>query len=398
MTGFADYDSIQVGDRRHLVKVITEADLRKFVEMTGDDNPLHVDRGFAEGTAFKDIVVHGMLGASFLSTVIGTRLPGPGALWVAQSMEFLHPVRLGDELTVSCTVQKKHDRERLLELETRIENQHGQTVLLGTGKVKVLAPKVAAPPEAADRRPRVALVSGGAGGIGRAVCLRLAREGFAVAVNYASSRDRAEAVVAEIEAAGGRALAVQGDVSTEEGAAKVVRETLRAFGGVGVLVHNASPRIHPKPFPTTAWNDLQRHLDVQVRGAFLLAQACLPGMVEQRHGRIIHITSQVVDGPPVQGWTAYVVAKAALAALARQLAVEFGPSGITVNCVAPGMTETALIGDIPEKAQLMAARQTPLRRLAQPADVAAAVAHLASDDAAYVTGQTLAVNGGAFMP
>lgn len=144
MKAFADYEQIQVGDRQQLVKVIGPADIRKFVEMTGDDNPLHVDRDFAETTSFKDVVVHGMLGASFISTVIGTKLPGPGALWVAQSMEFLLPVRLGDELTISCTVLKKHDRERLLELETRIVNQDQQTVLMGTGKVKVLIPKPAA--------------------------------------------------------------------------------------------------------------------------------------------------------------------------------------------------------------------------------------------------------------
>src|SRR5207245_5128666 len=108
-------DSLKVGDCRQLIKTITQDDIRKFVDMTGDDNPLHVDRNFASETSFKDIVVHGMLGASFISTVIGTKLPGPGALWISQSMDFLLPVRLADVLTVSCTVLKKHERDRLLE-------------------------------------------------------------------------------------------------------------------------------------------------------------------------------------------------------------------------------------------------------------------------------------------
>jgi 3-oxoacyl-[acyl-carrier protein] reductase len=100
------FEEIQIGDAASLVKQITAADVRRFVELTGDDNPLHVDRAYAEATAFKDIVVHGMLGASFLSTVVGTRLPGEGALWISQTFEFLHPVRLDDTLTVTCTVRK----------------------------------------------------------------------------------------------------------------------------------------------------------------------------------------------------------------------------------------------------------------------------------------------------
>ena len=397
MSSFADYESIQIGDRQQLVKVIREADIKKFVEMTGDDNPLHVDRDFAESTAFKDIVVHGMLGASFISTVIGTKLPGPGALWVTQNMEFLLPVRLGDELTVSCTVLKKHDRERLLELETRIVNQNQQTVLIGVGTVKVLAGKPPVVTEVPGGRPRTAIVTGGSGGIGRSICLRLSQEGFDVVVNYFGKKERALKVVAEIEAAKGRAIAVQADVSTPEGAGKLYGEATRVFGPVAVLVNNASSHINPKPFAGMEWPDFQRPLDVQLKGAFLLAKACLPEMAAQRYGRIVNITSQVVEGHPSPNWTGYAVAKAALAMMSRYAAAEFGPAGITVNCVAPGMTETPLIGDIPEKVQLMVARQTPLRRLAQPADIAAAVAYLVSDEGAFVTGQTLAVNGGILM-
>jgi 3-oxoacyl-[acyl-carrier protein] reductase len=167
---------------------------------------------------------------------------------------------------------------------------------------------------------------------------------------------------------------------------------------VGLLVNNASTRINPKAFGTMTWDDCQRQLDVQVKGAFLLAKACLPDMAAQRYGRVINITSQVVAGPPAPHWTGYAVAKAALGMLSRYLAAEFGPAGVTVNCVAPGMTETSLIGDIPEKAQLMIARQAPLRRLAYPADIAGAVAFLASPEGAFITGQTLGVNGGASMP
>jgi len=398
MTTFADFDALKVGDTRQLTKTITEADIRRFVEMSGDDNPLHVDRAFATETAFKDIVVHGMLGASFISTVIGTKLPGPGALWVSQTLDFLLPVRLGDVLTVSCTILKKHERERLLELDARIVNQHQQLVLQGQGKVKLLAPK----PAAAAATPaaglsRVAIVTGGAGGIGEAICRRLAADGHAVVLNYHASRERAHRIVEEIVATGGKALAVAADVATPEGVETLVARAAAEFGPVGVLVNNASPRINPKALDELGWDDIQRHLDVQLKGAFLMTRACLPAMADRRQGRIVNITSQAAQGSPTPHWTGYATAKAALAMFSRSLAAELGPRGITVNCVAPGMTETALIGDIPEKQQMIIGRQTPLRRLARPHDVAAAVAYLASDAAAFVTGHTLDVNGGMVM-
>lgn len=401
---FKNFEAIQVGDSQTLTKHITEADVRKFVEMTGDDNPLHVDRSYAETTAFKDIVVHGMLGASFISTVIGTKLPGTGALWVSQSLDFLLPVRLGDVLTISATVLKKHDRERLLELDTRIVNQSQQLILTGIGKVKVL---VATEPEAKpveDMRPRVAIVTGGAGGIGKAICQRLAADGFDVVVNYRSQADRAMQIVAGINAADAvegkrkaRALAVQADIGTEVGAQALYQAAVKAFGAVSVLVNNASPRINPKRFSATGWDDVQQQMDVQVKGAFLMTSAVVPEMATRKWGRIVNITSQVLDGLPSVTWTGYAMAKGALQVFSNYMAAELGPQGITVNCVSPGMCETTLIGDIPEKAQLMIARQTPLRRLAKPTDVAAAVAYLVSDDAGFITGDTIAVNGGMAM-
>lgn len=395
---FTDFETIHLGETRSIVKKITLDDVRKFVEMTGDNNPLHIDPAFAEQTAFKDIVVHGMLGASFLSTVIGTKLPGPGALWVAQSFEFLLPVRLGDELTVSCTVTGKHERERLLELATNIINQCGQTVLTGVGKVKVLAckPKIArAEPK---NHPKVAIVTGGSGGIGGAICLSLAASGYQVVVNYVERKDRAEHIVTTIKGLGGNAIAVQGNVATDAGSQYVYDVTLSTFGTVGLLVNNASPRVNPKGFIATEWNDIQSHLDIQVKGAFLMSKVCLPEMTARGWGRIINITSQVTESAPSITWTGYAVAKASLSMLSRYMAAEFGPLGVTVNCVSPGMTETSFIGDIPEKVQLMIARQTPLRRLAVPEDIAAAVLFLASEEARFITGQTLRVNGGSTMP
>lgn len=403
---FKDFELIQVGEKQTLTKHITAADVLKFVEMTGDDNPLHVDRSYAETTSFKDIVVHGMLGASFISTVIGTKLPGKGALWVSQNLEFLLPVRLGDVLTISVTVLKKHNRERLLELDTQIINQNKQLILTGVGKVKVLVTAAQKMAREVNDRPRVAIVTGGAGGIGKSICQRLAADGFDVVVNYLGQGDRAAQIVSEINAteagseAGqrlGRALAVQANIATEAGAHELYASAVQAFGAVSVLVNNASPRINPKLFMATGWDDVQQQMDVQVKGAFLMTRAVVQEMGARKWGRIVNITSQVLDGPPSVTWTGYAMAKGALQVFSNYMAAELGPQGITVNCVSPGMCETTLIGDITEKAQLTIARQTPLRRLAKPNDVAAAVAFLVSNDADFINGDTIAVNGGYAM-
>jgi len=390
------FEELQVGDRAAIRRHITQEDVARFVEMTGDDNPLHVDRDYAEATPFRDVVVHGMLGASLLSTVIGTKLPGEGALWISQSFEFPAPVRLGDELEVSATVTAKHERQRLLELDARIVNQHGEVVLTGSGRVKVLEPRPARAPERRGPAP-VAVVTGGSGGIGAAICSRLALDGFRVVVGYRADEARAQRTVDAVRTAGGEAIAVRADVADPGEAAALVDAAVQRFGGIGVLVNNASGRIGSRPFSDLRWSDVLAQLEVQLHGALACSQAAVPAMRERGGGRIVNITSQVLDEAPAAGWTAYAIAKSGLATLSRHMADELGPDGITVNCVAPGLTETRLVGDIPEKQRMIVARQTPLRRLALPEDVAGAVAYLASPAADFVTGQTLRVNGGRTM-
>lgn len=389
------YQTIRVGDRAELVHTITQRDLERFVELSGDDNKLHVDHDFAGSTVYKKPVAHGMLGVSFISTMIGTKLPGDGALWFAQNLEFLLPVRVGDTITVSAEVLSKQDRDRIVELRTDIFNQHKQKVTAGVAKVKIIEQLPAEELKAPAPAQR-ALVVGASGGIGSAICLQLAADGYDVAIHYRSNPEPALRLKEQIAALGRRALVVAGDITDFDQVRELTAQACRGLGGLSLLVNCATVKIPTIRFSALEWSDLQGHLDANVKGMFNLAKCVVPVFEAQRSGKIVLFTTQAVETPS-PGWSHYITAKSALQGFAKALAVELAPKGITVNLVSPGMTETELIADIPEKARLVAASKTPLRRLGRPEDIAGAVSFLASEKSAYLTGETLRINGGQVM-
>lgn len=390
------FDSFPVGAKRSFTHRITAEDVRRFIELSGDTNPVHADADFAARTPLARPVVHGMLTGAYVSRLVGKYLPGDGALWVAQSFEFAQPAFVGDILSIEAEVRQRSESQRLLVIDVRVRNQSGQTILTGEGKVQVMAMAEEAEAPAAPR-PRVALVTGASRGIGAACARRLARDHHAIAVNYASDRAGAEAVVGAIIQAGGRAVALAGDVRDPAAVERLVEETIRQLGGLSVLVNNAGTALRLKAAAQLGWDDMQANLDLYLRAPFLAAKAVLPHFQAQGGGSIVNLGSIAADSRPPAKFAAYAVAKEALWALTKNLAGEWGAHGIRVNLVSPGMTETALIGDIPAKARLLTKMDTPLRRLATPDDVANAVAFLAGDGAGHISGENLRVCGGAVM-
>ena len=392
------FEELVVGQEDVIEHSVTADDVDQFVRLIGDTNPVHVNEEYARSTAMKGRVAHGMLAASFLSTMIGTRLPGRGALWVSQTLSFKRPVRIGDRIRIYARVKKKFRSQRILVLDTWVENQHSERVIEGVAEVRVLEEEPA-PSEASvgSEEIGVALVTGGGGGIGAAICRRLAEDGFRVGVNFRSSGQHAAEVVQRIRARGGFAIAVQGDVRDEGDVTRMIGEIEAGLGQVTLLVNNASLDVRPRRFADVDWSEMLAHLEVQLRGAYLCSQAVLPGMLLRKTGQIINIGSVYVDGVPPPRLYGYVAAKYALVGLTRSLAVEYGPSGIRVNMVSPGMTDTRLVADVPEKTRLITAMQTPLRRIGRPEDVAAAVAFLARPEAAFLSGEVIRVSGGFVM-
>ena len=246
---------------------------------------------------------------------------------------------------------------------------------------------------ASDLRNRVAVVSGGSRGLGRAISSVLAAAGASVAVNYANRVAPADETVADLAAAGGTGVAIQGDVTTESGAAHVIGAARERFGRVDIVVNNATgpqPRV---AIADSTWETYVDQLRFGVAAPLHLGRAALEGMRSAGWGRIINIGSEVVARPGA-GFSAYTTAKAAMVGLTRAWAQELGPDGITVNVVAPGFTPVERHADVPQQERDAYIAEVPLSRIGRPTDVADVVAFVASDAARYVTGQIITVNGG----
>ncbi|MDM5496950.1 3-oxoacyl-[acyl-carrier-protein] reductase [Staphylococcus aureus] len=240
-----------------------------------------------------------------------------------------------------------------------------------------------------------ALVTGASRGIGRSIALQLAEEGYNVAVNYAGSKEKAEAVVEEIKAKGVDSFAIQANVADADEVKAMIKEVVSQFGSLNVLVNNAGITRDNllMRMKEQEWDDV---IDTNLKGVFNCIQKATPQMLRQRSGAIINLSS-VVGAVGNPGQANYVATKAGVIGLTKSAARELASRGITVNAVAPGFIVSDMTDALSDELKEQMLTQIPLARFGQDTDIANTVAFLASDKAKYITGQTIHVNGGMYM-
>jgi 3-oxoacyl-[acyl-carrier protein] reductase len=389
---WADLARLAIGDSASARIRVDAALIAATAQLTGDDNPIHLDAAAARRIGQSRPLAHGVIVLGVISKVIGTELPGRGSIWFGNDVEFIAPFYEGDELTITLTVAHISTATRVVVLDVAGRNARDAAVVRGRVSVRV-------PELEREERPsmnvddRVTIVTGGSRGIGRAIAEGLASPSAKLVIAYRDDRAAADAAVAALTERGAEVSAVAADLATADGARRVVDAATGTFGRVDAVVHCATPPVTRQPFLDTPPELFRSMFETYVVALAELARLVAPAMKERRHGRIVAILSSAVAEVPPR-LSAYITTKHALLGLCRSLAVELGPSNVTVNAVSPSLVVGRHADDLGAAAREAIARRTPLRRLADGADVASVVRFLLSDEASFVSGVNLPVTGG----
>jgi len=247
-----------------------------------------------------------------------------------------------------------------------------------------------------ELKDKVALVTGASRGIGAASAKALAHHGATVVINYIKSKEKAEELLDEIKKAGGKGMVFQADVRDQGAVNSMVESSLREFGKIDVLVNNANINFPIRPFIELTWGQIEAKILGEMKALYNCSQAVLKDMLGRKSGKLIFISSSLSRFPGF-GFSAHAAAKSAMDSLAKVMAMELGPSGITVNVVGPGLTITDATAGQPKEVHEQVAAITPLGRLGMPDDIAGVVLFLASSLSDYLTGEYIPVTGGSFM-
>lgn len=389
----------KTGDSAHLDVAVTADLLERFADYSGDRNPMHFDDAYARARGLDGRVAHGVSYAAFVSTLIGEHLPGPGALWLSQSIRFLAPVRIGETVRLTATVASVSRTARTVDLDLSGAVLGGGDVMAGSATVMMPAASGAsadAPAAAAARRDGdpVAYIFGGTGALGSAIAQKLAGQGWRIALFGRRAGAAAEAA-SGID--GGRARGFGCDLSDPSGVSSATASAKEALGTPAALIHAASAPLGRSGVLETDAASFDAHMAVQLYGLRAMIDACAADMIAAGGGALVYIGSSAARGAPPDGMAAYTAAKAAAASYARSVALELGPKGLRANILSPDFLETALTDHVPDRARKLAAAKTPLRRLATLAEVAGVAAFLAGADAAYMNGEDILLDGGQRM-
>jgi 3-oxoacyl-[acyl-carrier protein] reductase len=366
---------------------------------------IHHEKEFLPDQLFKHCDYVNLLTVLLCSTFAGMCVPGKNATFVDCQAEYLADIGRGKNYRFVGKINYHSVSTGMLLEDWQIvdDQSKGGVLTLARGKIKVrvnnqrrVMPTV---DELKDRdmdlqlKDKVVLVTGASRGLGETIAKLLSLYHSKVVVNYNQGKEDALSIVRDIEQSGGRALALQADITNRHQVGEMVRAVVKKFGRVDILVNNAVRDTRPVSFLETTWDEVQKDIDVTLKGAFYCCQEVIPGMIQNKSGKIINISTIFADAPP-PNQAKYVISKNALVGMTRSLAVELAPHNIQVNLVVPSLALTDLSNHVPKVFLEMMKNENPMKRHVTPGEVARAVVFLASSLSSFTTGQKIMVTGG----
>ncbi len=388
---------IFVGKETVIKKKIIKKDIINFSKLSGDTNPIHINQNYAKKMGFGKLVAHGMLTESFISSIIGNKLPGPGSLWAEKQIKFLKIVRENDIITFKSKITEIHEKNNLAVIDIKAYNQFKELVFDSLNKVilsqdiKIKALKknnqIFVKKKLIKVKKKLAIILGASGGIGIAVTNKLLKKKFNVIALYRSDNTELKKL-SKIH----KNLHLHNlDLNNKSSMIKFIKIIKKNYPTH--FINCYSPKIYPVNFEKITNEDFDHYFDKSLKNIFLLIKECVKRFKIIGRGNIIDITSVFIKLPEIN-FLPYITFKGSMTALIKSLSVELAAHNIRANSVMAGVTDTQQISDMSKKQKLLIAAKTPLQRIAIPSDIADAVYFLTSKESKFITGSTIDVNGG----
>ena len=388
---------IFVGKETVIKKKIIKKDIINFSKLSGDTNPIHTNQKYAKKMGFGKLVAHGMLTKSFISSIIGNKLPGPGSLWAEKQIKFLKIVRENDIITFKSKITEIHKKNNLATIDIKAYNQFKELVFDSLNKVilskniKIKGLKknnqIFVGKKLIKVRKKLAIILGASGGIGIAVTNKLLKKNFNVIGLYRSDNTELKKL-SKIN----KNLHIHNlDLNNKSSIIKFIKIIKKNHPTH--FINCYSPKIYPVNFEKITNEDFDHYFDKSLKNIFLLIKECVKRFKVIGEGNIIDITSVFLKLPEIN-FLPYITFKGSMTALIKSLSVELAMHNIRANSVMAGVTDTQQISDMSKKQKLLIAAKTPLQRIAQPSDIADAVYFLTSKESKFITGSMIDVNGG----
>ena len=388
---------IFVGKETVIKKKIIKKDIINFSKLSGDTNPIHTNQQYAKKMGFGKLVAHGMLTESFISSIIGNKLPGPGSLWAEKQIKFLKIVRENDTITFKSKITEIHEKNNLAIIDIKAYNQFKELVFDSLNKVilskdiKIKGLKknnqIFVGKKLIKVRKKLAIILGASGGIGIAVTNKLLKKKFNVIALYRSDNTELKKLSKINKNLHIHNLDLNNKSSIIE-FIKIIKKNYPTH-----FINCYSPKIYPVNFDKITNEDFDHYFDKSLKNIFLLIKECVKRFKVIGEGNIIDITSVFLILPEIN-FLPYIAFKGSMTALIKSLSVELAIHNIRANSVMAGVTDTQQISDMSKKQKLLIAAKTPLQRIAKPSDIADAVYFLTSKESKFITGSMIDVNGG----